>query len=255
MKKIVVLLATIVALTAFAQVAEIDTADYTPAEVAPLPTVKLPSADATPLLRPEEPMATCLTIGNGSDDIFIDVGTAGNVGIGTTSPGQKLDITGGNARATGEFIGTLGSGYGQFRAVRGNYGTFIRNDGSNTYILLTNSGDAYGGWNGLRPFMISNSTGDVYMHSGNAFYARASDGNVGIGTTSPSYKLDVYAGTSATTARFRNSNGYIEFGPKNAGGAHIYTDRDRFYFNKDVWLVGNPSRLSAYSTNNLQLQT
>jgi hypothetical protein len=28
-----------------------------------------------------------------------------------------------------------------FRAVYGNYGVFLRNDGTNTYILLTNSGD------------------------------------------------------------------------------------------------------------------
>ena len=53
-----------------------------------------------------------------------------------------------------------------FRAVSGNYGFFIRNDGSNTYFLLTNSGDQYGNWNSLRPIMINNSTGLVTLGNG-----------------------------------------------------------------------------------------
>lgn len=56
----------------------------------------------------------------------------------------------------------LGSGsYGQFRAISGNYGFMIRNDGASTYMLLTNSGEQYGTWNNLRPFTMDNSTGDV----------------------------------------------------------------------------------------------
>ena len=46
-----------------------------------------------------------------------------------------------------------------FRIVAGNYGVFLRNDGSDTYFLITNSGDQYGSWNSLRPFSFSNSTG------------------------------------------------------------------------------------------------
>lgn len=52
-------------------------------------------------------------------------------------------------------------GSGQFRAVAGNYGFFIRNDGANTYFMLTNSGDEYGLWNDLRPLYINNTTGNV----------------------------------------------------------------------------------------------
>lgn len=91
----------------------------------------------------------------------------GNVGIGTASPGQKLDVFGGNIRVDGEVISTLGSGSGQFRAIAGNYGFMIRNDGVNTYFLLTNSGNQYGGWNGLRPFWINNASGDIGLAAGN----------------------------------------------------------------------------------------
>jgi hypothetical protein len=54
------------------------------------------------------------------------------------------------------------TGYAQFRAVQGNYGFMIRNDGSDSYFLLTASGDPYGTWNALRPFRINNSSGYVY---------------------------------------------------------------------------------------------
>lgn len=53
-----------------------------------------------------------------------------------------------------------------FRAVQGNYGFFIRNDGSNTYFLLTNSGDQYGSYNSLRPLSINDSTGVVTFGNG-----------------------------------------------------------------------------------------
>lgn len=48
-----------------------------------------------------------------------------------------------------------------FRIAYGNYGFFIRNDGGTTYLLLTNSGDQMGTWNGLRPLAINNGTGQV----------------------------------------------------------------------------------------------
>lgn len=63
--------------------------------------------------------------------------------------------------------GALNNGtgfYGQFRMVHGNYGAFFRNDGANTYMpLLTNSGDPYGQWNGLRPLYFNNATGQPTM--------------------------------------------------------------------------------------------
>lgn len=53
-----------------------------------------------------------------------------------------------------------------FRAVAGNYGFFVRNDGSNTWFMLTNSGDQYGSYNSLRPMNINNSTGLVTFGNG-----------------------------------------------------------------------------------------
>lgn len=47
------------------------------------------------------------------------------------------------------------------RAIGGEYGVLLRNDGNKTYLLLTDAGDQYGGWNALRPLMIDNATGEV----------------------------------------------------------------------------------------------
>lgn len=72
-----------------------------------------------------------------------------------------LPLSGGTL--TGEIKSTAGN---VLRMVGGNYGSFFRNDGTNTYLLLTNSGDQYGSFNSLRPFCVSNSTGKVSIGNG-----------------------------------------------------------------------------------------
>nr|HEK5435285.1 tail fiber protein [Escherichia coli]HEK5721198.1 tail fiber protein [Escherichia coli]HEK7438780.1 tail fiber protein [Escherichia coli]HEK8014221.1 tail fiber protein [Escherichia coli]HEK8039804.1 tail fiber protein [Escherichia coli] len=73
-----------------------------------------------------------------------------------------LPITGGNLNggltATGEIISKSANG---LRIAYGNYGFFIRNDGSNTYFMLTDSGNSLGTYNRLRPLIINNANGAV----------------------------------------------------------------------------------------------
>jgi hypothetical protein len=57
------------------------------------------------------------------------------------------------------------NGYGQYRMVQGSYGVMWRQDGSDTYLLVTNPGDQYGVWNSLRPFRINNASGRVTMEN------------------------------------------------------------------------------------------
>ncbi|EPT7491811.1 prophage tail fiber N-terminal domain-containing protein, partial [Escherichia coli] len=54
-------------------------------------------------------------------------------------------------------------GGNQIRMIGGEYGALWRNDGAKTYLLLTNQGDVYGGWNTLRPFVIDNATGELVI--------------------------------------------------------------------------------------------
>lgn len=70
----------------------------------------------------------------------------------------------GGGTVTGDLTvnGKLVTKYPDFRIAHGNYGFMLRNDGANTYFLVTDAGQAAtGSWSNLRPMYFSNSTGQV----------------------------------------------------------------------------------------------
>lgn len=103
--------------------------------------------------------------GGNADTIWHETVQGGvwRLATGSTDAQEELQVsTAGYCRTRQEFQSTAVKGDGgQFRAVAGNYGFIIRNDGGNTYFMLTNYGDPYGGWSSLRPITISNGTGQV----------------------------------------------------------------------------------------------
>jgi hypothetical protein len=89
------------------------------------------------------------------------------LGLGTGSTSYRLDVNSAGSVRSGGLI-TVGygqDGYGSVRMINGNYGVMWRQDGGTTYLLITNSGDQYGSWNGLRPFYVDNASGRVYMNN------------------------------------------------------------------------------------------
>ena len=111
-----------------------------------------------------------------------------NVGIGTTSPGAKLQVNGG-IRA----FGTTGQidaspDFGAFRFYNGS--TFRGGLGMGQWASVGNSTDIVQYLNNVN-YYISNGT--------TALLKVDTNGNVGIGTTSPGAKLDVVGGGQSTS--------------------------------------------------------
>nr|WP_261576629.1 tail fiber protein [Escherichia coli] len=108
--------------------------------------------------------------------------TASDVGALPLSGGTLS----GGLTSSGEIVSKYANG---FRIAYGSFGFFIRNDGSNTYFMLTASGDTLGSWNALRPMYINNVSGAVTMGNGLTLAGglNVTSGNIRIPTSSTSW--------------------------------------------------------------------
>ena len=96
----------------------------------------------------------------------------GSVGIATANPQDGLTIS-----ALGP-----GAGGGQLRMVWGNYGALWRNDGADTYLLLTASGNPYGTWSNARPIVVDDASGEIALGYADNTSVNA-NGNISAGST------------------------------------------------------------------------
>lgn len=82
------------------------------------------------------------------------------------TPVKTIDIAYGTETNHGiSYVSTHANGF-RIAPKEAANGFFIRNDGSETYFMFTEANDQLGGWNGLRPLRMNNTTGIVTMGHG-----------------------------------------------------------------------------------------
>ena len=160
----------------------------------------------------------------------------GNVGVGTTNPTEKLEVNG---------LALINNSNGNVKI--GSYNPYFSHfitDRSSFYFNKKLYVD--GTINSYRQNLT------LYANNTISLTALQSNGNIGIGTTNPTEKLEVNG-----LALINNSNGFIKIGPLNPYFTHFITDRYQFYFNKTINVNGSINsyyqNLNLYAHNTLCL--
>jgi hypothetical protein len=184
--------------------------------------------------------------GSGAGTRVLDITSAGNVGIGTTSPSQKLHVAGtglftdvltfaGDTRygVSKVYNASTGDMFGMEQVSAAQTGTgaatrIFADDASNNFISLGSYTDATTFVDRLK--------------------VNTNNGNVGIGTTNPSYKLEVVGAVSASTYYGDGSNlTNIGSGSVAAAGSDgqlqynnsgLFGGASRLYYNDSTNRVG-----------------
>jgi hypothetical protein len=150
-----------------------------------------------------------LYLGSSSGGDVVTITPSARMGINNTNPGYRLEVNGGSDTFVASFINS--SAAQSFIRVGDtsdlNYSGLALYSDSGTGQIFKN-GTGSNSWGGNASLNIYNSNGSIAFHPNNTANAMfiATNGNVGIGTTSPSQKLHVSGNLRVTGAIYDSNN-------------------------------------------------
>lgn len=199
------------------------------------------AADAAAIAGDKLPVnAPSYTGGLTGDTGVINIGsgqlykaTDGNVGIGTGTPGSRLEVTAGANSSGAIKVSATGSAAGSFASMNYVTGTAVwtvgTEAGSGRFFIYSNAAAMdqlrlSGGANATAE-LLAKGTGSVVLYTGSTQERVRVDstGNVGIGTSAPGVRLDVQGGADVE-ARVVSTGSVARIRVKDsAGNASIAT--------------------------------
>ena len=172
------------------------------------------------------------------------VNSVGNIGIGTTAPGNLLHVYGSFNGEVGAKVNNANTGTSAYTILR------VANDtASNMNLFLNSSTRTTDG--GTNTGTLRNDAGALQLQGSGAkgITIAATSGNVGIGTTSPTAALEVQ--DSTIPLRLRNNastaGAYWQIGPNSGNSLLVYNQN-----NVGVWLGNGGNTWS--STSDIRLK-
>ena len=163
----------------------------------------------------------------GTERVRVD--SSGNVGVGTSSPSAPLTVKTNSSYLTQDIIGDATNGWASIR--------FRNAANSATSVFFNYDNAAYKfGTVGAEP---------IVFNTNNTERARIdSSGNLGVGTSSPSYKLDLNKGSNGFNARFGNGTNYF-YTYSDGSGNYLSSDTS---FNTSIFMSPTASGVMTFLT-------
>jgi hypothetical protein len=153
-----------------------------------------------------------------TDSVIYDNGT--NVGIGTTSPGARLEVKSAAPDTFfADFISSTGSGSAKIYENSNSHPLLYMADATGTTTIVLNSSGVSYLTSGNIIIGGTADNGDLLQVQGTSYF----DGNVGIGTVNPSSKLDISGAVKIDTdGTYGSEYGMVGFGGTTDGYNRIF---------------------------------